>query len=327
MPIPAVMRSVDPGVPGSQPVPPTRVHWQRTYVSITGSNGQGDEIPLTGFVSKDWPTIVMQAGATGLDTPPYTLHFDESPNLDGAIYRGARATEREIMIPVFVYGVDRKTVLDLKRQLVSALSPKNGYCVLKFQETGGQPRYLSAYYKAGMEGNEGTDASGFTWTTYGIQMTAMDPWYYADTLRVAQWQFGAGKPFFTSGQFLPFPLQSSLPESAQLPIINPGDVEAWPIWEITGPVTSFSLTDDLGNAFGISNSGTPVVASGRVLTVDTRPGFKTLKDDLGTNYFPQLDSNPVLWSVPAGNSFIHANVVGTDSAAVKLTLTPRYNSY
>lgn len=330
MPIPAVKGLADPNVPDGSPTPPQRVHWQNTFVSITGSNGQGEEIPLTGLVSKDWPTIVMQPGATGLDTPPWELHSEDSPNLDGGMFRGARTTQREIMIPVFIYGIDRKTVIDLKRKLIAALNPRNGYCLLKFMESDGQARYLTCYYKAGMEGNESEDTAGFKWVKYGIQMTAFDPWYYADTLQVAEWTFGTGVPFFGATKFLPFSMTVGLPQTNALPVVNPGDIEAWPVWEIAGPVNSFMLTNAAGESFGIpaQQSGGAAVPTGRKLTIDTRPGFKTLMDDRGTNYYGLLGDNPQLWNVPAGRSTIEVDLVsGGGTADVRMTLTPRYDSY
>jgi hypothetical protein len=329
MPIPAVKATLDPQQPDSRPMPPQRVHWQHTYVSITGSDGQGEEIPLSGITGTDWPVVFLLAGATGLDMPPMELHADASPNLDGSIYRGARAAQRDIMLPVFIWGVDRKSLLDTKRSLISALNPKNGACVLKFVESDGQPRYLRAYYKAGMEGDESADNAGFRWMKLGLQLTAFDLWFYADTLHVAQWRFGEADPFLTPA-FLPFALSEGLPSTTQLPVVNPGDIEAWPVWQITGPVLSLRFTGPDGAAFalGPSSSGGAVIPADRVLTVDTRPGYKTLTDDEGMNYYPLLAAGPQLWSVPPGTSMTTLTVViGSGQASVRMTLTPRYESY
>ncbi|MFD8088974.1 phage tail family protein [Streptomyces malaysiensis] len=329
MPIPAVKPSLDAGSPDPRPLPPQRVHWEHTFVSITGSCGEGEEIPLTGFSGKDWPSYFMQAGATGLDMPPFELHSDDSPNLDGGMYRGTRATQREIMLPVYIWGVDRRSLKDQKRKLLTSLNPKNGYCVLKFIESDGQPKYLYAFYKAGLEGNESEDAAGFRWLKIGIQMTAFDPWFYSDNLHVAEWNFGDGAPFL-GPKFFPLNLSEGHPSTTELPVINPGDIEAWPVWEITGPVQSFKFTNQAGKSFGIDKQpgGGDVVASGRKLIIDTRPGYKTLLDDQDTNYYPLLAANPQLWSVPSGRSMTTINLVSGDGAAhVRMTLTPRYESY
>lgn len=305
--------------------------WGHTYVSITGSDGEGEEIPLTSFTDRRWPGILLQAGASGLDTPPFELHADSSPNLPGSMFRSARVAAREVMLPVYLYGVDRRSLKELKRKLISALNPTRGYCVLKFVEADSQVRKLYCYYKAGMEGNEAADNAGFRWIKYGIQLTAFDPYFYADDLLVAEWDLSKGKGLLRKDAGL-FPIRLSrgvLAEQA-IPVINPGEVEAWPVWEIRGPVRSFNFTSPEGASFGISVPAgeTDVVPAGRVLTVDTRPGRKTLVDDQGKNYWPLLDASPSLWPIQPGKSSVGVRLTaGNGPASLRLTLRPRFESY
>ncbi|MEU3351299.1 phage tail family protein [Streptomyces sp. NPDC037389] len=300
-------------------------------MSITGSDGEGEEIPLTSFTDRRWPGILLQAGATGLDTPPFELHADSSPNLDGSMFRSARAAAREVMLPVYLYGVDRRSLKELKRKLISALNPTRGYCVLKFVEADSQVRKLYCYYKAGMEGNEAADNAGFRWIKYGIQLTAFDPYFYADDLRVAEWTFNQGKAFLRKKEaFFPVPLSRGSMADQSIPVLNPGEVDAWPVWEIRGPVRGFTFTSPDGQSFGITApaNGADTVAAGRVLTVDTRPGRKTLTDDQGKNYWPLLDASPSLWPVQPGRSSVGVSLTaGSGPASLKLTLRPRYESY
>ncbi|MER6086532.1 phage tail domain-containing protein [Streptomyces bluensis] len=275
----------------------------------------------------------MQPGATGLDMPPFALFSDDSPNLDGAIYRSARAAAREVMIPVHLHGVDRQTVNALKRKFFQALNPKRGYCVLRFTEGSGRTRLLSTYYKGGMEGAEGTDSAGFSWAKYGLTFSAFDPWFYQDTWQTTRWAFGAGDPFLsTTRTFFPMQLSDGVLGGAgeALVISNPGDIEAWPVWKLYGPIKSFSLKGPGGDTVEASPpaDGTDLVATGRVLTIDTRPGKKTVKDDLGANYWGKLDTNPQFWSVEPGSTNASVSVVtGSGKAAVALTFQPRYASF
>lgn len=328
MPIPAL-----PAIPVSEARPGTPVpvpeRWQHTYVSIQGANGQGEIIPLTGLGSGSWPAIVLQPGVSGLDLPPFELHADDSPNLDGSSFRSVRATARQILLPVFVYGIDRRTLRQFKRKLANALNPKAGYCVLTFIEQDGVPRRLQCYYAGGMEGNESSDAAGFKWVTYGIQLTAMDPWFYGDTEAVTKWAFGTSQPFLAS-PFFPLKLGAGEQVTNTIKVTNPGDIEAWPVWTITGPLKSFEFIGPDGSKFGIpaQAGGANALQPGRTLTVDTRPGYKTLLDDQGTNYFPLLDSAPSLWSVPPGTSTVTANLVaGSGTPMVSARLVPRYATY
>ncbi|MFJ8930594.1 phage tail domain-containing protein [Streptomyces sp. NPDC102364] len=312
--------------------PPTPVQWGHTSVSLIGGSGQGEEIPLTVLNGGSWPAAILQPGATGLDMPPFALFSDDSPNLDGSIYRNARAAAREIMLPVYLHGIDRQTVNALKRKFFQALNPKRGYTVLKFTEGSGRTRTISAYYKGGMEGAEG-DSAGFTWAKYGLTFTAMDPWFYQSAWQTSKWAFGAGEPFLsTTRKFFPVQLSDGVLGDAgeSLVISNAGDIEAWPVWKLSGPIKSFSLVGPDGSSITASPpaDGSDLVATGRVLTIDTRPGIKTVKDDRGTNYWAKLDTNPEFWSVEPGDTTASISVVtGSAKASVVLTFQPRYASY
>ncbi|MFI5865847.1 phage tail domain-containing protein [Streptomyces sp. NPDC051546] len=309
------------------------MEWGHTRVSLAGNNGEGDPIPLTEFDGPGWPAIIMQPGATGLDMPPFGLFSDDSPNLDGSIYRSSRAAAREIMIPLYLLGPDRQSLNLLKRRLFQALNPKRGYCVLRFAEGPNRVRKLTAYYKGGMEGSEGTDTAGFTWAKYGLNFSAMDPWFYPDRAESTRWDFGAGDPLLsTSASFFPVHLSSGVmgvPDDEIL-ISNPGDIEAWPIWKLYGPIKSFAMKGPSGDLIKASPpaDGSDLVPAGRVLTIDTRPGRKTVRDDLGRNYWADLNTNPEFWPIEPGDTKAAVSVVaGTDRAAVLLSFYPRYASF
>lgn len=327
MPIPASWDFLPEIPPENRPNPPVPRNWGHTYVSITGHSGEGDELPLTGFGGRYWPTILMQPGATGLDLPPMEVRSDASPNLDGAMYRSTRAAAREIMIPLFLYGIDRYTLRVLKRQVIRALNPQNGYCVLKIQESGLPPRYLKCWYKDGLEGTESEENAGFRWQRYGLQLTALDPWYYGDEFHVAEWSFGRGSAFLKPASLFPLTLSQGLVSRPDLPVTNPGDTHAWPVWEVTGPVARFRFA--LGErSFGIAGNDGDAVPGGTTLKIDTRPGHKTLLDDKGQNYWPRLDRSPSLWALPAGRSLLGIDLVpGSANARLRMTIAPRYETY
>ncbi|MFJ7901889.1 phage tail family protein [Streptomyces sp. NPDC096198] len=313
-------------------IPPAPDLWGHTRVTITGSNGRGQEISLTDFSGRDWPAIFLQDGASGLDMPPMEVFSDDSPNLDGGWFRSTKAGERPIMLPLYLYGVDRRTILKLKRQLSRTLNPKNGSCLLRFTEGDGTSRHITAYYKGGMEGNEGSDSAGFTWCRYGIQLVAFDPWFYGDRDVLAEWKTGVGKVFLKGAgrPFLPLEVSKGTISSQGVPVFNPGDVEAWPVWEIEGPVRSFTISNEAGQGFGISpdNPSADLLSSGQTLTIDTRPGYKTISRNDGENFWPKLDANPSMFHIPAGESKVNVQMnPGASSAVLRLKLSPRYETY
>ncbi|MFC4645356.1 MULTISPECIES: phage tail domain-containing protein [Streptomyces] len=264
--------------------------------------------------------------------PPFALFSDDSPNLDGSIYRSARASAREVVIPVYLYGIDRTTVNQIKRKLFQNLNPKRGYCLLRFTEGDNRSRILQAYYKGGMEGSESTDTAGFTWAKYGLSFTCMDPWFYPDRPESVRWDFGSGEPLLSTSQAF-FPMRISagvMGTGSGLTISNPGDIEAWPTWQLHGPIKNFTLTSPYGQTVKASApaDGSDLVPTGRVLTIDTRPGHKTVKDDLDANYWSRLDTAPEFWSIDPGESTASVSVVtGAGKAAVALSFFPRYASF
>ncbi|WP_079249051.1 phage tail domain-containing protein [Streptomyces sp. IMTB 2501] len=313
-------------------VPPEPDHWGHTKVTITGANGTGEEIHLTDFSGRAWPAVFLQDGATGLDMPPMEVYADTSPNLDGGWFRSTRAAERAILLPLYLYGIDRRTILNLKRKLSRTLNPKNGYCVLRFTEGDSTSRYLTAYYKGGMEGNEGSDNAGFTWCRYGIQLTAFDPWFYGDRDVIAEWKTGVGKVFLKGADkpFLPLAISEGTISSRGVAIFNPGDVEAWPVWEIGGPVRSFTISSPDGRKFGINpkDPSVDLISTGETLTIDTRPGYKTITRSNGENFWPRLDPNPAMFELPAGESKVNVQMnPGASNAALRLQISPRFESY
>lgn len=80
--------------------------------------------------------------------------------------------------------------------------------------------------------------------------------------------------------FFPTRLHKGIVSTPGFSVFNWGDVEAWPIWTIEGPVRGFKFSFD-GQSFEAPTSSTDVVAAGRTLTIDTRPGYKSLRDDEG----------------------------------------------
>jgi len=61
----------------------------------------------------------------------------------------------------------------------------------------------------------------------------------------------------------------------------------YPVIEIDGPITSLGINPSAFSAANLSFFGN-TIASGRTYTIDLRPGFKTISDDLSTNKLSEL---------------------------------------
>ncbi|MFI9204043.1 hypothetical protein [Streptomyces sp. NPDC053048] len=147
-------------------------------VTLTTSSGQ--EFLLTADLSHQGACIAILPGPTGMDAPPVQATVTEFAGMDGGRLVKTRAASRRIQLPLLLWAPTRPELLALKRHLVAALAAGRGPCVLRVAEADGTARSIRVHYTGGMEGDEGSDGAGLTFTRYGLQLTAPDPYWYGD---------------------------------------------------------------------------------------------------------------------------------------------------
>ena len=109
----------------------------------------------------------------------------------------------------------------------------------------------------------------------------------------------------------------------QVTVTNTGDVEAYPIWEVTGPGTPTLANLTTGRSFGLA---TPLTA-GETVTVDTRPTRQSVVDSAGRNRWPDLvtTSPRQLWPLAAGRNALDLRLAGAGpTSTVILTYMRRW---
>lgn len=131
----------------------------------------------------------------------------------------------------------------------------------------------------------------------------------------------ADAPDFVIGNPMPaFTLSVDTIVGAQN-ILVPCDVKVYPVWTLTGPATDViisNLTTDLDiNLTGIT------LGAGDVLTIDTRPGRKTITDQTGANRFADLDPASTLFPLEPGTNSLLLSVDGFVQDETALTLAYR----
>jgi hypothetical protein len=186
---------------------------------------------------------------------------------------------------------------------------------------GTQRRIRVRYEKGGEEAFE-IDPVFYGWAKYGLYLTAEQPYWEGVGFDPVEW--GAAEPVYffgggTSGPTLGPPFGIAKPTtSGRTSMSNPGDVEAWPVWTIRGPMTSCEL--------GIEGQTVIVpfaLASGDVLVIDTRPTAQTAILNGTVDKTPQLGSFGFAQVEPGDDVELTVLTTGT-GGSVRVELTPLY---
>lgn len=266
-------------------------------------------------------------GVVGHHAAPVTHLAATPPTLDGGVYRSRKVEPRDLALRVHVGAATAQGWNDTVRDLVNDFDTTDGPGVLCVAQPDGSRRYLDCRYLSGFESPDGGDPGAVPHAVYTVLLRAYDPWWYGVTetkkfeVQTTQTLFGDGSgapPFY----IMPTELIGS-----GSTIINPGDVEAYPVWTINGPMTACTVALSGGGSFTITDT----LGAGEWVQVDTNPStpaFEKIVDDAGTNLWGTATSNyPNLWALPAGTSTVTVSLTGsTSSSSVQMAYFPRYRS-
>lgn len=303
-----------------EPTPPIEVP-EVGYATITYIDPAGGRWPMTDL-SADW--YALAEGVSGLGAASYTLTSDPHPR-GGARLRHAQPQPRTIVWPVLVKGADHTAFTANWRALARALTRtlREGPGVLEVARPNGGVRRVSVYYSDGWDGR-GQHATGITWDSAVVTLWCEDP-YWADAVPVT-----VHRETGTQVDYLvPYPSVSSGQVLGATTVDNPGDVEVWPTWTITGPASVITFTrDDTNESFTLTMADTvhgPLLA-GETVTVSTDP--PRVRSDTDENLIGGLSwPSAVLWSLPPGETPLTFQLDGAATgSAVDLTFYPRYET-
>lgn len=305
-----------PVVAPPPPPPPAR---STAITTIVDPSGRAWPLDGTGGL---W----RQPGRKGFHAPSYQHYRDESPAVDGAFWRGVRATARELFIPIVIIASGPENLIATRRSLIAAISPKRGECVITSSSPDGSRRHIRARYVDGMEGEEGRGEWGVTKMKYGLRFVADDPYMYGDPVTT---NWGSSEQTRTE---LPIPGTDGDYEvvtSAQLlgetTLFNSGDVDAYPIWVVRGPFTMVALINHTsGKSLTLTHTAG---SSSDTLTVDTTPGRTSIVDEAGANQWAALSDGYAMWPLAPGDNELDLAVSGiTPATTASMTYSPRFEA-
>lgn len=267
--------------------------------------------------------LYVQPGASGRFAPPVVIREDEVPGIQGSRFREARHGPREFPLPIFVDCATEALKRTALRTLIREMDPTRGMGKIRVQSPVGDLREINCRVVAGLQLDEGKDNAYPGWQKAVPMFRAFDPYWYDTSDTIRDFTTGVTATFFP---FFPLRLSSS-EVFVDGTVDNTGDVEAWPVWEITGPGSSIVLRDLGTGAFTNLTSGIGAVTldSSEVITIDTRPGVKTVTKNDGTNLWPYLSTDSQLWPLYSGSTSFRVEMgAATSDSKVRLTYRPRY---
>lgn len=244
--------------------------------------------------------------------------LDDLAGQPGAILRWSRPAVRRVTLPLVVVGPTATAARARVRALAYALDPTRGIGRLRATAPDGAVRELYAVYEDGLDQAAEEQPGQYR---VAVTLVAPDPYWYDATATITTYPFSGTVTPFLKTPFFPLAIGGSAVTLEQT-ITNPGDVEAWPLWAITGPGTNPVLQNiTTGAVLRLQYS---ISVSDRVL-IDTRPVAKSVKNAAGTNLFGLLQAGSTLWSLAPGQNLVRVTLADvTTATSVTVEFTPRW---
>ncbi|MGW1039322.1 phage tail protein [Streptomyces sp. NPDC002547] len=296
------------------------------YASITYVDPTGRRWPMTD-IAGEWYTLAE--GVSGLGATPYVLTSDPHPR-GGERLRHVQPQARTIVWPVLVKGADHmrftRNWRDLARAFTRTLRQVGGVRTpgtLEVARPDGSARRIAVFYQGGWDGR-GQTATGIDWDSAVVTLWCEDP-YWVDVVPVR-----VHRETSTQGDFLvPFPTVSSGQVLGATTVDNPGDIEVWPTWQITGPAAAITFTrEDTGDSFVLDMTATShgELLAGETVTISTDP--PRVRSSTNENLVDGLNwPEAILWSLPPGETPVTFQLDGAEAgSAVDLVFYPRYET-
>lgn len=279
-------------------------------LTLVGANG--DQVTLGTEYQTDY---MLGTDVAGLGLTTVNVDIAEGAG-DGGVWRRTRRNPRIIDLPILVFGDDRGDLQTKLRRLAQILSDRVG------------PTKIQVDF-----GDESA-----TVYTYGYLIDGGTTTYGADgTQQHCRWvvSLKCPDPYWTSETAISFKIQQNTDVDGLLPylgelrltdgqslgtttVTNPGEVEAWPVWQITGPCDAFTVTKD-----GVGFTYTGTIAAGATVTVNTKTG--TVTNSSGTNLYANLSAAPKLFSLPSGTNIVTVTATNPTAATlIQCYFNPRH---
>lgn len=312
---------VDPGTgPGPAPAPGTGTGKGRSY-NLQINVGQRFGFALIGVDGSTWDLhdgpVMALPGTSGFGSPSPEHWWRTSPTLAGSSWQGMRVPQRDAVLPVHIAADSSLEWRDVDAAFFTALGDGATECNWVVVTPDAKVRTLPVRFAGGGDVEYERDPMLVMGAAYALTFTAGDPYWRGEPVSESFTDEVAPLPFFaTSGGVVNIGYSRSI---ATATVSNPGDVDAWPQWTVTGPVTAFTV--GVG-ADTVQYVGT--VTAGQTVVVDTDPRRRTIKRG-ATDAWLQVTQADFVPIPPGSDVELSMSVTGATTATnVNVSFTPRY---
>lgn len=198
----------------------------------------------------------------GLGVPPRDITTSANPD-GGSNIDNVRYASRQIDIPIRTRNRHHMGFLARWRSTGEAFdcTARYGPGTLRLDRPDGSRREIKAMYQAGWEGEPGDGA--WLEDTCTVSLLCPDPWFRDPDPKVLE----RGTETLTD-YLSPYPSIGTGQVLGATKLSNPGSVDVWPTWTVTGPMTSLTAVNHTRDQ---SFTLTYTLAAGQTLTMSSRP--------------------------------------------------------
>lgn len=298
--------------------PPTPT--PREKLAAAWAAPDGNVWPMTNRALGYW----VLKGAIAFGAAPIAITADADER-GGETPRNIQYQRRLITWPMNLQGKTHTEFIKLWRKLGDAFAQTTVYNKpgwLTVTRPDGSSRMIAAYYQDGWE--ETQPEAGWMRDQPVVTLYCPQPWWLATTETVIERVYtgGSSHSFFTG-----FPHISSSQTLGDTTVTNNGDVEAWPVWTLTGPATGLTATRHNADGTDDTFALTATLDAGEIVTIATDDP-EILGPD-GSSWIDKLNwpTEADLWSIPRGTTSVTFTVSGSDTGtSIRLAFSERYST-
>lgn len=279
---------------------------------------------LTWWVAPDGVQTQLDVdwSASGRFMPAISHQELAVPGQPGSFIYQSLHQPHEFTLPVWFYGTSDIALRDVIRAIMFQMSPDRGTGAILVQSPDAVQRQIFCRVSDGLGLDESTGSAGIETQKAAILFRAFDPYWYDVNVTSQTWGITSVPTFFP---IFPLRLTSSEVVVSQV-VVNGGDVPTWPVWTITGPGSGIQLQNlTTGQTLVFS---TLALGPGQSVTIDTRPGVKTVTMQDGSNVFWDLSATSALWALTVGSNSFNLQMASAiaGQSTVSISYSQRYLS-